>query len=237
MQLKTNFHLHIADDPQDKIPYTAYDALNRAAELGFEVISFTCHREVVHKKEYEEYAKSKNILLIPGIEASIEKKDVVIINCGKDAEKIKTFKDLRDFRGQNPQILIIAPHPYVPFSGRSLGEKLIENIDLFDAIELSIFSNEITGTNRKAKETALKYKKPLVATSDTHELGCLKRGYTVINAENKTAETILDAVKNGNLKNEVMEMSMAKMLQFKIFFGVPLLLHSVKLFCFPPGRN
>ncbi len=232
MQLKTNFHLHTSDDPQDRIPYTAYDALNCAAELGFEVISFTCHKAVVHKKEYEAYAKSKNILLLPGMEAKIEKKDVVIINCGKDAEKITTFKELKSYREQNPQILVFAPHPFVPFSGRSLGEKLIENIDLFDAVELSIFSNEITGTNRKAKEIALKYKKPLIATSDTHKLDCLKRGCALINAENKTTEAILNAVKNGNLKNEVMEMSMAKMIQFKIFFGLPLLIHSL----FPAKR-
>jgi len=216
MELKINFHSHTGDDPKDKIKYSAFELIDEAKKLNFDVLAITCHYKFTHKKEYARYAEKKNILLIPGIEAKIEKKHVIILNCDKKAEEIKTFNELKEYKKQNPRIFIIAPHPFVPNIPRvSLAKKLVRHIDLFDAIELTVFSNKFFNFNKKARLIAEKYDKPLVATSDTHYLRDLNRGYIVIDAREKTVEAILQALKQKNHKNKITPMSPLDMLKFK----------------------
>ncbi|MBU1179087.1 PHP domain-containing protein [Patescibacteria group bacterium] len=217
MIIKTNFHLHTADDPKDKIPHTIYEAVDKAKEKGYGALAITCHEKVVFKKEYIEYAKQKGILLIPGIEAKIKKKHVVILGCNEEAEKIKTFQELKNYKKNNPQIFILAPHPFV-WSRKSLGKKLIKNIALFDAIELTIFSNKIFDFNKKAMAVSTKYNKPLIATSDTHQLKDANRGYALINANEKTPRAIFEAIKKRQFENKMNSMGILAMMEIKIKF-------------------
>lgn len=219
MIIKTNLHLHTADDPKDKISYSAYEAINKAKEKGFGALAITCHKKVVFKKEYAAYAKQKGILLISGLETEIEKKHIVILGCGQDAEKIKTFQELKNYKEKNPQIFILAPHPFVPDLKRvSLGRKLEQNIELFDAIELTIFSNKIFNFNKKAAKVAKKYNKPLIATSDAHQLKDLDRGYALVNANEKTTGAIFEAIKKGQFENRMNSMGILAMMEIKIKF-------------------
>ncbi|MCF7835708.1 MAG: PHP domain-containing protein [Candidatus Marinimicrobia bacterium] len=215
MIIKTNLHFHTKDDPLDHLPYTPEQAIDQASKLGFEAIAFTYHTQFYDKKKHQEYASKKNILLISGTEANIEGKDIVVLNCDKKIEEIKSMAELRNYKKQNPQILIIAPHPFV-LSKKSLGKKLIENIDLFDAIELSIFSNSFFGFNKKAQKIAKKYSKPLIATSDTHNLNDLEKGYTLIDAENKKIENIFSSIKKNKLQNKIEPMNIRTMAKYRI---------------------
>jgi len=252
--------MHTADDPADRpiISYDTYQAIDYAHQLGFEALAITFHKNFGWTKEFNNYAQQKNILLIPGIEATIEKKHVVILNlpaeagCEKDAEKIKTFEDLKKYKNLRPQIFVLAPHPFV-WDSKSLGKKLIQNIDLFDAIELTIFSNspphqkrqslfsalhfclfwcggEIFNFNKKAKLIAKKYNKPLVATSDTHYLNMFKRGYCLIDVKNKTIADILNAIKNKKITNKVQPMRLLTMLVFRVKGLTKLIFKSLSAF-------
>jgi len=233
MILKTNLHFHTGDDPLDKILYTTRKAIDFAGAHDFGALALTCHTKFAYKQEYADYANKKGILLIPGIEASIENRDVLILGCDKEAEKINTFEDLKSYKAQKPDIFIIAPHPFVA-SRRSLKEKLLENIGLFDAIELTVFSNLLLNFNKKAEETAIKYKKPLIATSDSHSLKYLKRGYALIDVREKTIEAVLNSIRKGNFRNKIMPMSSFRMLWFKIMWLIRII---INLFNFPPKTN
>jgi hypothetical protein len=216
MILKTNLHLHTNDDPKDNIDYSAYEAVDYARKLNFDVLAITCHQKVVDKKEYSDYAAKKNILLISGIEAKIEKKDLIILNCKKDAENVKTFKELKKYKNKNPQIFIMAPHPYV-WAPRSLKSKLEEYIDLCDAIELTVFSNKIFNFNKRAKQVAKKYKKPTIASSDTHFLPDINRGYGIVEIEptdKKTPTLVFEAIKKGRIQNYNSPMNLVSMTAF-----------------------
>ncbi|MDO8555271.1 MAG: PHP domain-containing protein [bacterium] len=216
MILKTNLHFHSKEDPVDGLHYSIYQAVDYAEKLNFGALAITSHRTFSYKKEYGDYARGKNILLIPGIEANIEGKHIVILNCDKDSERIKSFDELKNYKKMNTQIFVLVPHPFVS-SAKSLGGELLEkHIDLFDAIELSIFSNKIFDFNKKAEEAAEKYKKPLIATSDTHSLGFLNRGYTLVDAEERTIDSLFDSIKKYKMKNEIINMPLTMMARFHL---------------------
>jgi len=123
MQLKMNLHFHTADDPMDIIDYSLNEGIDTASSLNFEVIALTCHHEVKWTREYSEYAKYKNILLIPGVEIDIKEtksekgKHLVILNCDKEAEKIKNFDDLKKYKELHPEIFVLFVTPWF-FSDR-----------------------------------------------------------------------------------------------------------------------
>ncbi|MDO8571157.1 MAG: PHP-associated domain-containing protein [bacterium] len=199
MNLKTNLHFHCKEDPSDHIDYTFEEGMDRAAELGFEVMALTLHNAFGYTASRAQYAASKNILLIPGIEKTIEGKHVVILNCDKDSEMVNTFAELRTYREKHPDVFILAPHPYYPLF--SLQEELEKNIDLFDAIEQSWYYSKSIDGNKKAQDSARKHRLPFIATSDTHTLKFMNRSYAIIDAGEKTVSESLTAIKKNMFKN------------------------------------
>ena len=200
MKFKTNLHFHSQDDPEDTINYTFYEGINQAARLGFEILALTCHNKFIGSQEYQDYAASKNILLIPGIEQYIEGRHVVILNPQSDIEQITTFTELADYKKNHPEILIFAPHPYF-YTNYSLKEKLEKNIHLFDVIEQSWFYSRWFNLNKKGQLMAEKYDLPFITASDTHVLKLLDVSYAIIEAKEKTIPAIFEAIKKKSFEN------------------------------------
>jgi hypothetical protein len=82
-----------------------------------------------------------------------------------------------------------------------MGEKLLERIDLFDAIELCHFWGRFFNPNRRAVEVAERFHKPLVATSDAHRLHAFGSNYTsVLRPTELTVENVIDVLREGPLR-------------------------------------
>lgn len=196
--LKADLHLHTAEDPEDKIGYTARQLIDRASLLGFDVLAITNHNSMFYNKKIKAYAEKKNILLIPGAEMRLEGADVLVYNIEKkEAEKLKKIPDLKKIK-KRKKSLIAAPHPFYVY--RSLGKKLKKNIGLFDAVEYCHFYTRMTNRfNNKAAYIASENKKPLVGNSDAHELWKLNSTYTLIDAK-KDVDSVVRAVKKGKVK-------------------------------------
>ncbi len=205
MLLKTNLHFHTNKD-EKLMSYNIYEYIDYAKERGFDVLACTPHRKFLFDEEYRRYAENKGILLIPGIEMEVDERHILVLNCDKSAEAIKTFRELRDYKNKNPQIFILAPHPFV-LSRKSLFSNFTRNIDLFDAVEMSVFSNWLFNFNKRAGEVAGKYNKPFIATSDTHFLKDIERGYILIEAESKIIEALFSAIKTKRFQNKINLMS------------------------------
>jgi len=200
--MKIQLHLHVQGDPIDNIKYTPKQAIDKASKLNYKVLSFTCHDKLIYNQSLSEYAKSKGILLIPGIEKTIQKKHVLIINATKDSEKIQTFTDLKLYKNKHPKCFIIAAHPFHP-SSTSLMFKLLKHIDLFDAIEHSYFCSTLINPNILSKLVSKKYKKPLIATGDIHYLKGFDYGFAKINKKTKLeTQHIFDNLRKQNFINE-----------------------------------
>jgi hypothetical protein len=236
MYLKANLHFHSKEDPIDPIDYDLYEAIDHAVGLGFNVLASTCHTKNIVTEQHVHYAEKKGLLLIPGIEANIyeegaphRRHHVLILNCDSSANDVHTFEDLKRYREAHPEALYIAPHPYL-YGNFSLGEKLEEHIELFDAIELTWFYTRWFSRNTRAAQMAKKYNKPFIATSDTHFLTFMDTNYVTVDAEERTARSFIDALKKHVYKNTTSPRSLYDI------FGI-FLYHAFLVEIFKVGRK
>ncbi|MFZ2655472.1 MAG: PHP-associated domain-containing protein [Victivallales bacterium] len=199
--LKADLHTHTNEDNRDLITYCAKELIDAASDKKFDVLAITNHDIFTYTPELIEYAAARGILLVPGIESTIEGKHVIILNPRQDVESVKTFEALKEYRRKHPDIFVIAPHPYYPHLRKySLKEKLLNNIDLFDGIEYCHYYTSLFDRfNSMARKVAVKYGKPIVGTSDSHHLFQLDKTYSVVDAE-KNIDSIISALKNNRIK-------------------------------------
>lgn len=112
--LKVELHAHTADDPEDFVPHTVERLVDRVAELGYDAVAITLHNRQLDVEPYREYARSREIVLIPGVERSIAGCHILLINFPAAAtEAVHTFDDLAMLRTESDG-LVVAPHPYFP---------------------------------------------------------------------------------------------------------------------------
>src|SRR6478672_4695120 len=138
--IKLDLHIHTLDDPKDVLDYSAHELLERARALGFRVLAITLHDAVFDRPEVFADAAAMGILLIPAAEMRLHGADVIVLNVSaEEMAELKSFDDLRRLRERRgDSIFTIAPHPFYMFGG-SIGLRLFQEIDCFDAIELCHF--------------------------------------------------------------------------------------------------
>src|SRR5438046_2684384 len=200
--IKLDLHIHTFDDPKDKLDYSAHELLARARRLDFSVLAITLHDAVFDRPEVFAAAQRLGILLIPAAEMRIEGADIILLNVtAKDVEGLHSFDDVRKLRARRDQSLFtIAPHPFYLLGG-SIGKRLLDEIDCFDAIEFCHFHKGFFNPNRRAMRVAENFSKPLVATSDAHRLSAFGRHYTIIPRPSPlTAESIFAQLRAGMLR-------------------------------------
>ena len=197
--IKIDLHIHTLDDPKDVIDYSAHQLLERAKRLGFGVLAITLHDAVFNRAEVFADAAVMGVLLIPAAEVRVEGADVILLNVSaQEIAELKTFEDVRQLRTRRgSSIFTFAPHPFYVLGG-SIGERLLDEIDCFDAIELCHFHKGFFNLNRRAVKVATQFGKPLIATSDAHQLHAFGRHYTSIPRPNElTIESVFAALRNG----------------------------------------
>lgn len=210
-KLKVDLHIHTREDPEDLIRYSACALIDRARELGFDALSITGHNAVIENREIRSRAERRDLLLLPGMEATLSGKHVLIINPGFLRNPAnRPLSDLS--RIKNDRNLIIAPHPFFPQS-KALKSKLFEYQELFDAVEFSHFYNPLVNFNRRAVRAAALLGLPMVGTSDCHFLFEFGTTYSLIEAK-KDPDAIMDAVKNGRIEIRSAPLSVWQMAKF-----------------------
>jgi predicted metal-dependent phosphoesterase TrpH len=200
--IKLDLHIHTLDDPKDALDYSAHELLERAKSLGFRVLAITLHDAVFDRAEVFADAARMGILLIRAAEMRLEGGDVILLNVtAEEVAGLRTLDDLAALRARRGNSLFtIAPHPFYVLGG-SIGEKLLERIDCFDAIELCHFWSPFFNPNRRAVEVAERFQKPLIATSDAHRLHAFGSNYTSIpRPAEVTVESVITALRHGPLQ-------------------------------------
>ncbi len=180
--IKLDLHIHTLDDEKDALDYSAHELLERAKALGFGVLAITLHDSVFQREEVFADAASMGILLISAAEMRLGGADIVLLNVRPhEAAALKSFDDVRRLRAaRGNSIFTFAPHPFYVIGGSIGGERLRANIDCFDGIEICHFHKGWFDRNRAARKVAAQFEKPLIATSDAHQLSAFGSHYTSI---------------------------------------------------------
>jgi predicted metal-dependent phosphoesterase TrpH len=224
--MKVDFHIHTLDDPRDVIDYSAHQLLEKAKALGFGALAITLHDAVFDRPEVFADAAAMGILLISAAEMRLQGADVIVLNITPDEmARLKDFDDLRELRARRgSSVFMIAPHPFYVVGG-SIGRRLIDHIDCFDAIELCHFHKGPLNPNWLAARAAKKFDKPLIATSDAHRLHAFGRHYTSMpRPAQLDCESILAGLRNGPLRLTSPPCTMRDLMSsFYLVFAGPLL--------------
>ena len=194
--LKVDLHLHTAEDPWDRIACDAAALIDRAAGLGFDALAITLHDRQLADRRLTAYARERGIVLLPGIERTIERKHVLLVNFPQAAEQVRTFDDLAALKARS-EGLVIAPHPFFP-APACLRSVMDSRPDLFDAVEWSYFWTRRIDFNTRAAQWARTHGKALVGNSDLHDVRQLGRTYSWIRAE-RSAGAICQAIREGQV--------------------------------------
>lgn len=211
MMLKASLHIHTIEDKVEGhlIKYNIYELIDWAEQLGFKVLGLTCHKKIVYKEDYVNYAASKGILLLLGVELQmrkIKRNDLIVLNVKPEEaaaiEKINSFEKLADYKKEHLDIFILAPHPLATRLFSMGKKKLVKNIELFDSVEHCwCYSKRLVNSNKKTRRIAEKFNKPLVATSDAHFLKYFNTDYILIESDKLDPASIFAAIKRGSFTN------------------------------------
>ena len=226
--IKLDLHIHTHDDPMDVLDYSAHQLLERAKALGFAALAITLHDAVFDRADVFAHAAEMGILLIPAAERRIQGSDVILLNVNaEEAAGVHNFDDLRQLRARRgDSMFTIVPHPFYVLGG-SIGERIVREMDCFDAIEICHFHKGIFNPNRRAERVAAQFGKPLIATSDAHRLSAFGSHYTGIpRPQELTVDAIFAALRSGPLRLTSPPASIAELVSAFYFIFVE---HPIRL--------
>ena len=179
--LKIDLHTHTSDDPVDRIPHTTTALIDRAAALGYGALAITLHERQLDTRALRPYAAERGIVLVPGIERTVEGRHVLLLNFERGAEEVRTFDDLARLKRRQAG-LVVAPHPFFPAPSCLWGQ-LDRHAALFDAVEYNAMFTASLNFNRRAERWADRHGKPLVGNGDVHRLRQLGTTFSLVDAE------------------------------------------------------
>src|SRR5262249_34237694 len=197
--LKVELHSHTADDPVDRIPHTTTDLIDRAASLGYGALAITLHERQLDLRAFDGYAAERGIVLIRGIERTIEGRHVLLLNFSRATEDVHTFHDLARLKSRE-RGLVVAPHPFFPARSCLRGD-LDRHADLFDAVERNAMFTRGVDFNTRAEAWAARHGKPIVGNGDVHRLVQLGRTWSLVDAP-RDAHAICEAIRAGRVSVE-----------------------------------
>lgn len=199
MMLKVELHAHTSDDPVDRIPHSTIDLIDRAAALGYDALAITLHERQLDIRQLTPYAADHGIVLIPGIERTVEGRHVLLLNFESGTEDVQTFSDIARLKLDQAG-LVIAPHPFFPTS-QCLRGCMNRHAGLFDALEFNAMYTTSMNFNRAAERWAARHGTPIVGNGDVHRLHQLGTTCSLVDAE-PDRDAICAAIREGRVRVE-----------------------------------
>ena len=196
--LKVELHAHTRLDPLDYIPHSTRQLIDRASALGYGALAVTLHNRYYDPAGDREYAAERGVVLIAGVEQTIEGRHVLLLNFPASAAGITSFEALRVFKQQHPRGLVIAPHAFYP-TGSAMRALVDRHADLIDAVEVNSMFTPWLDFNRAAVKWARAKGKPIVGNTDLHLLEQLGTTYSLVDAA-PDPDAICAAIRAGRVE-------------------------------------
>jgi predicted metal-dependent phosphoesterase TrpH len=194
--IKTELHAHTDADPADRIGHSVRGLVDHAARLGYGAIAVTLHDRFFDPADDLAYAREQGVVLIAGIERTIRRRHILLINFPAAAADVRDFDDLAALKAAHPNGLIVAPHAFYP-TPSALGTRLMDaNAALIDAVEVNAMHTRALDFNRRAIAWARANGKPIVGNTDLHLLAQMGTTYSLVEAA-PAADDICNAIRAG----------------------------------------
>jgi predicted metal-dependent phosphoesterase TrpH len=196
--IKTELHAHTDADPADLIAHSVETLIDRAAADGYGALAVTLHDRYFDPAPYAAYAGSRGIVLLPGIERTLARRHILLINFPRECAAVGSLGEIAALKAAHPRGLVIAPHAFYPTT-TALGRELDRHADLVDAVEVNAMYTTWLDFNRRAIEWAAAHGKPLVGSSDLHLLEQMGTTYSLVDAAPEP-DAICDAIRRGRVE-------------------------------------
>jgi predicted metal-dependent phosphoesterase TrpH len=201
---RVELHSHCQGDPMDRyLRHTIFEHIDQAKKVGLHAIAVTWHRKICVRPDAEAYARERGVLLIPGIEAEIGRRHLVVLNLAEgDLSPDSSWEEVRTLRRRRPDVFVIAPHPFYPHPS-CLGREMDANADCLDALEWCMLHvgwlPKHINPNLRADRWAHEHAKPMVACSDAHSLNFIGRNASTVEAEALTPAALFAGMRAGRV--------------------------------------
>lgn len=195
--LKVELHAHTDHDPLDHIGHSTRALIDHAASLGYHALAITLHNRYFDPAADASYARERGVVLIPGIERSIGRRHVLLLNFPAACGDVRTFDDIAKLKA-SANGLVIAPHPYYPIPSALRGW-LDAYRHLFDAVEVNSMYTRLVNFNTRAIRWSHAHGKPLVGNTDLHLLGQMGTTFTLVDAR-PDPDAICEAIRAGRVE-------------------------------------
>lgn len=195
--IKVELHAHTSDDPGDRIPHHTHALLDHAARFGYGGLAVTLHNRWFDPAPFRQRAAALGLVLLSGIEKTIDGKHVLLINVPREAVDLQSFEDVRDLKQRTAGALVIAPHPFYPIPS-ALGRRMDGLVDVIDAVEINAMYTRRLDYNREARAWAAEHGKTLVGNTDLHRLDQIGTTWTDVDAPPE-ADAICAAIRAGRV--------------------------------------
>jgi predicted metal-dependent phosphoesterase TrpH len=206
--IRAELHAHTADDPEDRVPFTAQDLIVRAGALGYGAIAITLHDAVFDPAPLAAFARQHGVRLLRGVERTVERAHVLLINFpAAAAMAVNRLEDLARLKAAHPNGLVVAPHPCYPI-GSALGRRRLDAFaPLWDAVEVNAMYVRGVDWNRAAIAWAAAHGRPLVGNGDVHRLTQLGLTWSEVDVDvpadmpdTEAADAICAAIRAGRVR-------------------------------------
>lgn len=170
--------------------------LEQAEAVGLDALVVTDHDEFAASREAADIASDYGLLGIPGMEVTSEAGHVLAIGIDEQVPSELPFEETLDVIHDRDGIAIV-PHPFQKSRSGVEPNVSTEALRRADAIEV-YNSRLLTGrANRRAEKFARKYDLPMTAGSDAHIAEMVGQAVTLVDAPDRTVESVLDAIRDG----------------------------------------
>ncbi len=169
--------------------------LETAAARGLDAVAITDHDTTAGVRHA--LTLKTDILIIPGIEVSTKDGHVIVLGTTKEYAPGKSAREtIAEAKADG--CVTIVPHPYHYFR-HAVGLRDKKALQEADAVEAYNSRYYVGTANSKAARIARRYGKPVAAGSDAHDCEYVGFGENLIDAEERTVESVLCALKAGKI--------------------------------------
>ncbi|MFP8956269.1 PHP domain-containing protein [Natrialbaceae archaeon A-CW3] len=192
--LSVELHVHssLSYDGRDPIELI----LEQAAAVGLDAIAITDHDEIDASLEAVERAPEYGLIGIPGMEISSKAGHVLGLGVTEAVPPGLPYEETLEAIREQGGIAVV-PHPFQESRHGVMARISRKQLAMADAIEV-YNSRLITGrANRQAERFAESRGLPMTAGSDAHISEMVGQAVTRVDAEERSSEAILAAIKAG----------------------------------------